>query len=260
MLTCGAVVLLAGDPWKEKKPAEWTEKDSAKVLTSSPWAKTVTAEMAGRPGGGGRGGGGSVGVDGGGGRRGGGGGGMSTPSGSGGLIGGGDGGPSGGGPEGPGGMPSGPKVTVRWETSEPLLEAFGKVEYTLLPKLREWSKSYYVVTAAGMPVRLGGGPGGGRQRPGAPPQAEQAPPDPKQLMERFRQGSALKRKGKDPIAPERIEMLRVGDTMVPMFFFPRKDAITAEDKEVTFESAFGPVTVKSKFNLKDMLYDGKLSL
>lgn len=254
LLTCGAAVLLAGDPWKDKKSADWTDKDSAKVLTDSPWAKTVYAEISGGMGGGRRGGGGSVGVDGGGGRRGGGGGGGGA-TGSGGLIGSGDG-PGGGGPDGPPG-PSGPKVTVRWESSDPLLEALSKVEYSLTGKLREWSKQYYIITAAGMPVRVGGG---GRQRPGTPPQGEQPTIDPKQMMDRFIQQTALKRKGKDSIAPERIEIIRVGDAMVPMFFFPRKEGIIIEDKDVTFESAFGPVTVKSKFNLKDMQYDGKLAL
>ena len=70
----------------------------------------------------------------------------------------------------------------------------------------------------------------------------------------------LKRKGKEPIHPVRIELLRAGDQTVPMFFFSKSDAIVADDKEVAFESAFGPATIKAKFNLKDMVYEGKLAL
>ena len=80
------------------------------------------------------------------------------------------------------------------------------------------------------------------------------------MMERFIQGTVLKRKGKEPIHPVRIELLRAGDQTVPMFFFSKSDAIVADDKEVAFESAFGPATIKAKFNLKDMVYEGKLAL
>lgn len=31
----------AGDPWKEKSPAEWTQKDVQKILLKSPWVKNI---------------------------------------------------------------------------------------------------------------------------------------------------------------------------------------------------------------------------
>ncbi|MFQ5776651.1 MAG: hypothetical protein ACE5IP_01440 [Terriglobia bacterium] len=34
--------LLGGDTWKEKAPPEWTEKDILRLLTKSPWAKSVS--------------------------------------------------------------------------------------------------------------------------------------------------------------------------------------------------------------------------
>ncbi len=44
-----AVVLLAADPgWKTKPTAQWTEQDAMEVLTASPWARTITAGLAGR--------------------------------------------------------------------------------------------------------------------------------------------------------------------------------------------------------------------
>src|SRR5215203_4878959 len=105
LLACTAILVWAGDPWKDKKPAEWNEKDSARVLTNSPWAKTVYGEMSGGGMGGGRGGGG------GGAAGGGDGGGEDSPGGG------------GGGNMGPATGPGGPKVTVRWETSEVMMEA-----------------------------------------------------------------------------------------------------------------------------------------
>ena len=45
----------AGDPWKDKKPADWSDKDLQKFLNKSPWAKTVPMQFdsnrAGRGGG-----------------------------------------------------------------------------------------------------------------------------------------------------------------------------------------------------------------
>ena len=42
--------------------------------------------------------------------------------------------------------------------------------------------------------------------------------------------------------------------------FPRTDPIVLEDKNVEFEMKLGPMTVRGKFKLKDMLFDGKLEL
>ena len=43
----GDVVLTlgAGDVWKEKKPADWPQKDLQKFLTKSAWSKTVPMQM-----------------------------------------------------------------------------------------------------------------------------------------------------------------------------------------------------------------------
>lgn len=48
---------------------------------------------------------------------------------------------------------------------------------------------------------------------------------------------------------------------VPVFFFARqRNPITLEDKEVTFHSRYGAIELKTKFTLKDMVYQGKLEL
>jgi hypothetical protein len=41
-----AVLLWAGDPWKEKRYTEWGEKDVEKVLQNSPWARVVRMPRA----------------------------------------------------------------------------------------------------------------------------------------------------------------------------------------------------------------------
>jgi hypothetical protein len=45
-----------------------------------------------------------------------------------------------------------------------------------------------------------------------------------------------------------------------LFYFSRLLALQVEDKEVTFSTKLGPLEVKCKFTLKDMLYRGKLEL
>jgi hypothetical protein len=46
-----------------------------------------------------------------------------------------------------------------------------------------------------------------------------------------------------------------------LFAFPRKELqITPEDKQVTFKTTMGPMEISVKFNLKDMVFDQKLSL
>lgn len=44
------------------------------------------------------------------------------------------------------------------------------------------------------------------------------------------------------------------------FLFPRKNAFSADDKEVEFSTKFGKSAVRTKFPLKAMMVNGKLAL
>ena len=71
----------------------------------------------------------------------------------------------------------------------------------------------------------------------------------------------LERKGKDSIYPERVEILEANNARLVVFLFPKEgQAIEAGDKEVTFHSKLGAMDVKAKFQLKEMMYEGKLEL
>jgi hypothetical protein len=224
------------------------------MLTNSPWAKEVTLEGAGgmpSGGGGGRGGG----------RRSGSGGGMggSMPGGgiggadSGGFGGaGGDSMDSGGGAGRGGGMEPGgaavmsaPKVIVRWETAAPVREASRVAEVPYAAKIAEWEPQYYVITTSGLAF-------GGRQ---------QADPERmKQMQERMRSSASLTAKGKTPVTPQQVFIANTPSGATMVFLFPRSAAITAEDKDVTFQAGAGPMQIKTKFNPRDMEYQGKLAL
>ena len=78
--------------------------------------------------------------------------------------------------------------------------------------------------------------------------------------DRLKEATMLKRKNKDPMRPDLIETHRQEESVTLFVSFPRTDPIALEDKNVEFEMKLGPMTVKRKFRLKDMLFDGKLEL
>ena len=250
--------LTAADPWKEKKAAEFTPEDVQKLASKSPWSKEATVSMqmpsgggGAAGGGGGRGGGGGGG--GGGGMAGGGGGGMGGGGGRGGGGGEGGGGTGGGGAMG-GGMPQ-IKVTVRWESAQMIIDASKR-------QRSKEAQAYYILSATGMPMMgqgRGQGQGGQEKKGGA------AAPSPEErrtaMVARFKESTMLERKGKDPIYPERVEILEGNSARLVVFLFPKEgQSIAVADKEVTFHSKMGAMNLKAKFSLKEMMYEGKLEL
>jgi hypothetical protein len=217
---------LSGDFWNTKAPAQWSEKETQQVLSSSPWARQAKTEFRVRGERPGRGE-------------------MRPPDG---------GPPMGGADRGPGpgmGGPMGPpefKATVRWESALPVQDA-------LKQKLPQEYVGYYVIAVQGLPqmrrppVRREGGP--------------QMDEDQmrKRMMERMKDNTLLARQGKDPLKPERVETRTSGQSSIFLFFFPRGETpITLEDKELTFSTVFGPMELKASFPLKDMVYRGNLEL
>lgn len=155
------------------------------------------------------------------------------------------------------------KATVRWETAAPVLQA-GKRQWP------EGVKGNYLISVEGLPM-MGGGGGGPRGSAPAQPQfqeSKQGGPamDPQQrrrmMAERLKQSTRIERKGKDPIAPAQIEMGQgQSGRAFLLFLFPKTtQPIEAADKDVTFVTQFGPMTVKAKFALKDMTVNGQLEL
>ncbi len=263
LLLCSAPWLKAADAWKEKKAADWSPTDIKKLGSNSPWAKEALVSMGSGPGRGGpgaesSGGGGRKGGGGGGGGMGGGGA-MGGDMGGGGGGGGRGGGGGGGGMEGGGGGMSGGapqiKAIIRWESAQPFIDAAKR-------QRSKEAEKYYIVSATGLPMM--------DRQPRAQPDGKQAEgkqmPSPedrrKAMIARMKESTMLERKGKDPIYPERVELLETnGGGRLLVFLFPREgQAITAVDKEVTFHTKMGAMELKAKFPLKDMTYEGKLEL
>jgi hypothetical protein len=240
------------DFWNKKEPAEWSSEEIDKLVTKSPWARQVTASSAamsrqygGNGGSGGNGGGmGDPGVGGGGGGYPGGGG-MGYPGGGRGMGGGGRRG--GGGP-----MPVSYTATVRWESAKPIQEA-------LKTPLPEGLAGAYVISVSGVPILE---PGRQHSDDGdAESTVSKGLSD--EVLDRIKNLTYLEPKGKSPAQPSVVQKGAITSSGKPtlLFGFPRDVLpLTAEDREVTFTTKLGGIEVKTKFNLKDMMYRNELAL
>ena len=230
------------DFWKNGDPAQWTPQEIHRLLTESPWSQSVSATFAlaeeepPQPA-------------------------IEVPQ---------------------AGMPS-PKnastdgrwdggvgrvnrntlptlnVTIRWDSALPVREALGK-QSASAGYSAEQVRKYYLVSVAGLVpagrymdptlnTRSGGDPLGA----GNP----QDPRNPEEMLEGVMHYARLFPHGKQPIRPDDAKLDASGTIHL---FFPRSQAITVDDKDVTFEVRFGSLSVLKKFRLKDMLYKGELEL
>jgi hypothetical protein len=236
-----AVSLWAADFWQSKPYTEWSDKEVHKILSNSPWSKEVVVSLGGA----------SAGGSGKGSRKGGGGGGGGDAGFDGPAMGSGAGsaGSSGRGnvSEVGGGAPSSgtPSMTllVSWRTALPLRQAIAKQKFGAeagtspdAKKVVEEPQKYYVIVISGLPARTG------RSGP--------------EMKEALMKNTSLNIKGKEPIVPEDLQSS--GQTAV--FLFPKTVAIDMDDKEVEFSTRLGQTIVRTRFKLKEMVFNGKLDL
>lgn len=247
------VLLLAAPSWEKKDFSQWTTDDAKKILSDSPWAKTIHLNL-GR---------------------------MSTPNAAtggrqylvspdqaGGASGGGQMGgagqqqmpqrPSTGSmpPNGMGQpgqenapeatMPRGTPVVIEWMSAVPIRLAELKL------KSGDSQPSQADVEQAKRPVdsymiALVGVPGPAQQG------------EDKEMAS----AATLTPKDKQPIQATSVKEQAIsGGTRAIIFTFPKSEQITDADKSVQFHLKKGtlPTDVKQNFKLKDMHYDGKLAL
>lgn len=243
MFLC-ALCVWAADFWTAKPFTDWNEKEIQKMISDSPWTgkvtiSTGTAAFAG-PAGGGKGGGGGRG----GGR-------PSGPQGDGatsdpGVDGG--GGPGGGGGGDFGGGPGGVSVTLLWQTALPVKQALVKrqfgAEAGTSPEAKarlERQEQVYVLTLVGMPGFTLGAAAGDKKAA---------------LLET----TTLTVNGKPPLKAVDVQVSGGRGTGNVSFLFPRTATFTVEDKEMVFSTKFDKTPVKTKFKLKDMVFNGKVEM
>jgi hypothetical protein len=158
-------------------------------------------------------------------------------------------------------MPQGPEVIIRWESAAPVL---GATKFQLPAPLAE----HYAVSITGLPpaqlamvIADRGGMGRGRNPEGDQPPA--APVDPqaqaKARQERLLHSVTLTAKGHDPQNADVV--LQTGDKETLIFGFPKSSLpLSANDKDVEFAMRAGFTVYKAKFQPKEMLYKGALSV
>jgi hypothetical protein len=238
LLLVFAFGLAAADFWS-KPSAEWSDKDLQKMMNNSPWARQDTFNVSG-PTPPSVGGGGRASVDdtsapepisaGGGGGRGGrggrGSGGGDVPAGGGGSI----------------------TIVARWQSARPIKEAavrlrFGeKADSSDEAKqiLAEPDPNYVIVLSGTLRPLLRG--------------------TPETLKKALMDASSLSVKGKEPVKPAGVQMGGDRRSTDIVIIFPRSAAFSLDDKEVDFSTKLADVSLKYKFRLKDMVFNGKLEL
>jgi len=137
------------------------------------------------------------------------------------------------------------RVLARWEAAKPVRLAGG-------PEIPEVAGQFYVIRLRGLPLM-------------PPPKVKpgQTAPNPNEgMLEAIKQGSFLERKDKPAIRCAHLFTGSGDQVNEVLLFFPRggDDAITLADKLVTLESRFAAFHVSIKFPLKEMVFQGELSL
>ncbi len=158
-----------------------------------------------------------------------------------------DGGAMGGPMGGPAGGIQLPKIKVAFETAMPVAEAKARIEIKdVFQSVRE---EFIVVSVTGM------------RSIGASRKGGEDPNRSKDMQARLLQMTTLKVKDDRVYQPAEAKIQQTPSGSVMLFAFPRKEVqITPEDKQVTFKTSMGPMEISVKFNLKDMVFDQKLSL
>ncbi|MDE3195274.1 MAG: hypothetical protein KGN84_02945, partial [Acidobacteriota bacterium] len=125
---------------------------------------------------------------------------------------------------------------------------------------------HYAVSISGLPQQLlamvimgrgGRGRDGGQAPDGQPPADPQA--EAKARQDRLLRAATLVTKNHDPQTAEVV--LETADKQTLIFGFAKGSLpLAAADKEVEFDFHAGPMSFKAKFELKEMMYKGELTV
>ncbi|HEY6340903.1 MAG TPA: hypothetical protein VIY49_05385 [Bryobacteraceae bacterium] len=236
-LFLSALTLCAADVWVAKPYTAWSDKDIRKIMTDSPWSRSVSVTLYVIPDGTLlRGRGLAPAPDG-----------PGIAETGGGLgVGGPQGGPS---PPPVQGGPPKTTVIVRWQSATVVQQALVKAQYgdkagssPEAQKRLEPNAAYYIIAVGNLP-------------------ASQKLRD-AEVRKALLGMTTLTVNGKDhPITARDVVYVEAGEGMIEArFLFPREVVLTADDKEVEFATMFGKAAVKAKFNLRNMAINGKLGL
>jgi hypothetical protein len=220
---CSALLLMAADQsWRSRQIDQWTEDDARQVLAKSPWVQKATPRMLPKQSEAARRQGGKMGGSQGVGVE------AISPA----TV-------FGGGPTKT--HAARPNLLrpleIRWESAGPVRAAETKSHEEDAPDLEA---SFYAIAVYDVPgLDL----------------------DQKSLAVDLRKEAALARDGKMDLKPSRVDLLPQANGLTTVvYLFPRTEAITIQDKRVTFSAVFDHLSVAQYFYTKDMQFHGKLDL
>jgi hypothetical protein len=150
-------------------------------------------------------------------------------------------GDGGNGSEVPDTAPPSIPVVIRWQTALPMKQALARIRFGAeagtsdeARKFIERQDSNYVIGLSGLPPGIAAGD--------------------------VKEKTTLAVKGKSPLQPMEVQFAPRERFTDVFMTFPRTAPFTLDDKEVEFSSKIGPLSIRYKFRLKDMVFNGKLEL
>jgi hypothetical protein len=130
--------------------------------------------------------------------------------------------------------PTSARLTLRWESALPVQEAAMKARITDEPSVEEGS---YAVAVVGLPARM------------------------VDRQNRSKLKAELKCDGCKPaIKSTGTQILSRDDGTTVLFLFPRSREIGKDEREITFETEIGSMSIRESFNLLTMVLNGKREL
>jgi len=146
-------------------------------------------------------------------------------------------------------------VTVRWESAQPILDALG------IPLPADF-RDRYVLSVSGLPL----GVMDRRKRGNAPPDLSADPQEntpagrQRRMIEQLQLSSTLEARGREPEQPGVVRAVPRTPGSYLFGFSRELLPLTANDREVQFTLRTALMSVRAKFEPKEMLYHGKLAL
>jgi len=141
-----------------------------------------------------------------------------------------------------------PTFYARWQSALPVKQAFVRLKYgaqagtaPAAKQVLEREETDYVIVVSGRLRSVLRG-------------------DSETLKKAIMGATWLSAKGKDPVKASEVQMALNQEGNDIVFHFGRSAPFTVDDKEVEFSTKFGEATLKFKFKLKDMVYNGKLEM
>jgi hypothetical protein len=130
-------------------------------------------------------------------------------------------------------------IIIRWESAQPIRDA-------LRAPLPAEFDGHYVVSATNLPIANPRRPGRGNEA------------DPDDIMDRLQNGATLRTRSKGPAEAGIARRSQIGSIL----FGFSKDSLplAPSDRDIVFTLEVKQMTIKAKFDAKEMIYHGKLAV